>query len=175
MFNVITPIFKSDTTCLHLSIQAFEAFYDEITPKHRKKVKLILILNSIQQETYSNYTNTAMASKAIEIIPENEVAVIDKNWEQASLCFLPDSGGTTELFNKSLFHHLPVLTFASKLAKKTLDNSCSLLIPFKLNSQDSVFAQKLKMLYFDPGARKMLTQGAMKKWKMMNHLVEKSN
>ena len=175
MFNVLTPIFKFDVASMHLAIQAFEQFFDEITPKHRKKIKLTLVLNKIQQNIYSEYSSQSLTGKMIQMIPDVKGKEIETAWQQASICFLPDAEGAIDLFNKALLHHLPVLAYASKMSKKSLDNSCSILLPYKTNSQEGIFAQKLKMLYFDPGARKMLVQGARKKWKLMNRLAEKSN
>ena len=60
---------------------------------------------------------------------------------------------------------MPVVCYESEILEEAIDSSCGMTIE-QDNFQENVteFSDVLRMLYFDPEARKILKKGALKKY-----------
>ena len=78
---------------------------------------------------------------------------------------LPSADNITRLISEAFSFGLPVVCYDSEELEETVDPTCGMTVDND-NYQESVigFSEVLRMLYFDPEARKILKKGALKKY-----------
>ncbi|MCB0644588.1 MAG: hypothetical protein KDC44_23250 [Phaeodactylibacter sp.] len=151
-FLILAPICQLDLPALRLVLDSFLSFFEEITPKHQKQVRLALFANPEQALAYQKTPIRSSFSSIIEVVTAGQEEQAESNWQRADLCFLPAKEGQTKLYQKALRCEIPVLAYDSKEVRKYFDNSCSIQVPLETDNPVGLFADNLRMLYFDPGA-----------------------
>lgn len=163
-FSVLAPVSQLEPAALQLVLDAFQFFFEEITPKHRKNVRLVLLASTAQAEAIRRHPTPGNLKPPLEVITMSQIELAEQRWGSADLCFLPASEGQAQVLQKALQHQLPILAFDNKVVRTLCDHTCSVQISLNTQNPERDFADTLRMLYFDPGARKMLVKGALKKW-----------
>ncbi len=150
---------------IDVTLEAFADLYYDVTSKHQKQMKLIMVTKGALQDYIHERANKLGIQKVTEIIPWSEQEEIEDWYKNASVMLLPSTDNITRLIAEAFSFGLPVVCYESEELDDTMDPSCGMTIEHD-NFQDNVieFSDVLRMLYFDPEARKILKRGALKKY-----------
>ena len=150
---------------VEIAIKAFSAFYHDLTSKHQKKCSLVLIDKEEFINPLKDFASKHEIDKAIEFLSWEEQEKIKANYEDASVMFLPLRESTGRILPEALSFSLPVLSYKCKEVSEYVDMTCSMLCDYNSDEQNILaFAEMLRLIYFDPEARKILSKGALKKY-----------
>ncbi len=147
-------------------IRTFAEMYFSVTNKHRRRMKLILTVETNKFLEVIKGLKSKEISKAIDIYEESQINTL--LLEDIGVLFLPSTQGKETQINFSLKNGIPILSFDGLTIRNYVDNSCGFLIKQQSReySIDS-FVKYLSMLYFDPEANKMLKKGALNRFKLL--------
>ena len=150
---------------IDVALEAFADLYYDVTSKHQKQMKLIMVTKGTLQDYIDKKANKLGIKKVIEIISWGEQEEIEDWYKNASVMLLPSTENITRLIAEAFSFGLPVVCYESQELDDTMDPSCGMTIEYD-NFQENVigFSDVLRMLYFDPEARKILKKGALKKY-----------
>ena len=150
---------------IDVTLEAFADLYYDVTSKHQKQMKLIMVTKGSLQDYIQERANKLGIKKVIEIIPWSEQEEIEDWYKSASVMLLPSTDNITRLIAEAFSFGLPVVCYESEELDDTMDPSCGMTIEYD-NFQENIleFSDVLRMLYFDPEARKILKRGALKKY-----------
>ncbi|MDB4443434.1 glycosyltransferase [Saprospiraceae bacterium] len=150
---------------IDVTLEAFADLYYDVTSKHQKQMKLIMVSKGSLQDYIHEKADKLGLSKVIEIIFWSEQEEIEEWYKNASIMLLPSKGKITRLIKEAFSFGLPVVCYESDELDEIMDPSCGMTIEND-NLQESIieFSDVLRMLYFDPEARKILKRGALKKY-----------
>ena len=150
---------------IDVTLESFADLYYDVTSKHQKKMKLIMVTKGILQDYIYERANKLGIKKVIEIISWSEQEEIEDWYKNASVMLLPSTDNITRLIAEAFSFGLPVVCYESETLEDAIDSSCGMTIE-QYNFQENVteFSDVLRMLYFDPEARKILKKGALKKY-----------
>ena len=160
-FYVLSPGRFIDRKGIDIAIKSFSNLYHNVTPKHQKRLRLIII---DEAENFNQLKSTLQKENiedSVKIVNRINAAEAESVYKSASLFLFPSVHSGYKLICEALSYNLPVLTFQCSDVKDILDSSCSML----MNSQKDErayegFSKMLEMLYFDPEVRKILAKGA---------------
>ncbi|MFK8005782.1 MAG: glycosyltransferase [Saprospiraceae bacterium] len=150
---------------IDVALESFADLYYDVTSKHQKQMKLIMVTKGTLQDYIYERANKLGINKVIEIISWSEQEEIEECYKNASVMLLPSTENITRLIAEAFSFGLPVVCYESEQLDDTIDPSCGMMIEYD-NFQENVieFSDVLRMLYFDPEARKILKRGALKKY-----------
>lgn len=160
-FRVLSFVDMIDESGLENVIYSFSPIYQNVTPKHKKKMKLVLvgsektaeIQNLIRQEKLED-------AVSFEILPKNQEK--DQFIKAASVVIIPSGNLKRNLIKDCFKYGVPIITFFNEYVAEYINNRCGLLIRSKTKEVNTeLFTEKLKMLYFDPEVQKILQRGAL--------------
>jgi hypothetical protein len=155
---------------LRLGIQTFAHLYRHVTPKHRKRMSMILIASSSQQKLVRHLLHQHSLESAVRIVSDQQDS--DSRWEQAKLQLNTQYQPSICNLEKGFSFGLPWVGFDVSGIRKEVDFSCSLLAtPREFETGESL-AKLLRTLYFDPEALKVLQKGAHRRFQLMQHKDE---
>lgn len=150
---------------IDVALESFADLYYDVTSKHQKKMKLIIVTKGALQDYIDERANKLGINKVIEIVSWSQQEEIEDWYKNASVMLLPSTDNINRLIAEAFSFGLPVVCYESKRLDGTIDPSCGMTIE-QVNFQENVieFSEVLRMLYFDPEARKILKKGALKKY-----------
>lgn len=163
-FNVLTLGRFYDPEGFEFSLNIFEEFLNELTGKHHKKIKIQyvedvdLIKSSVQEVRKLNCSN------CLEVLNIENQAKIIEAYSQASILFLPTKAAKESIIVEALEHGVPILTYKLDDYGSLLHVAYSLTVQPGIKTQElSAFKALLKILYFDPEARRIMRKRAHEK------------
>jgi len=150
---------------IDVALEAFADLYFDVTSPHQKQMKLIMVIKGTLQDYILERANKLGIKKTIEIISWSEQEEIENWYENASVMLLPSTNNITRLIAEAFSFGLPVVCYESEELENTIDPSCGMTVKYG-NFQENIVkcSDVLRMLYFDPEARKILKKGALKKY-----------
>jgi len=154
-----------DNNHLEITVRSFANFYHNVTSKHQKRVELKLIDDRGNIQKIQQLTKYYKIEDVTEILTLDQQEDIEVKYKIASFLLLPLNRKVENIIQESLSYGLPILCYYSTGSDSLLDQTCSMRIDFE-NTETSVlnFAEVLKLLYFDPEARKIFKKGAVQKY-----------
>ena len=160
-FNVFTLVDLLDEEGMDTVIHSFAPLYKNVTPKHKKRMRLILV--GTQKNQYLE--DLVQKEKLSEVVTFRIIGEAQTHLDyldEASV-FLAPYGSLKRGMIKDCFQQgVPIITYLNEYVKEYIDHSCGMLIRYRtMERAISEFSEKLHMLYFDPEVRKILKKGAL--------------
>lgn len=150
---------------IDVALESFADLFFDVTSKHQKQMKLIMVTKGALSTYIKEKAESLGIDQVIEIVLWSEQETIEEWYENASVMLLPSTDNITRLISEAFSFGIPVVSYESAHLEDTMDQTCGMMIEYD-NFQENVvgFSEILRMLYFDPEARKILKRGAMKKY-----------
>ena len=150
---------------IDVALESFADLYYDVTSKHQKQMKLIMVTKGTLSDYIEQKVNNLGIKKAVEMVSWSEQEEIEEWYKNSSVMLLPSADNITRLISEAFSFGLPVVCYDSEELEETVDPTCGMTVEYD-NYQESVmgFSEVLRMLYFDPEARKILKKGALKKY-----------
>ena len=150
---------------IDITLEAFAEMYHEVTSKHQKQMSFAMVTKGILSDYINEKINNLKIQEAIEIVPWSEQEVIEDWYEKASIMLLPSNGNISKLVSEAFSFGLPVVCYENEKLYDIIDHSCGMMVTNQTTQQNITnFSEILRMLYFDPEARKILKKGATRKY-----------
>jgi len=160
---------------IEIVFQSFAEFYHELTPKHKKKSKLIFIDKGGYALPAIRLAEQLEIQAVVQVLNWKRIDYIKSAYESASLLLLPAKSKTESIIVDALSKGVPVLSYLEKEQEQYIDHTCGTLIDYYSKGQSiEEFANVMQMLYFDPEACKLLKKGAISKYKNQINWTEPS-
>jgi len=164
-FNVLTLGEFIHQEGMDIALRSFAELYHDVTSKHQKQMRLAMISKGILSDYIQDQIHELKINDAIEIVPWSEQEAIEDWYEKASIMLLPSIDNISKLVSESFSFSLPVVCYENEQLHDIIDQSCGMMIDYGNTPQNILnFSEVLKMLYFDPEARKILKKGANRKY-----------
>ncbi len=150
---------------INVALESFADLYYDVTSKHQKQMKLIMVTKGTLLDYIEQKAEKLGIKKVIEIVSWSEQEEIEEWYNNASVMLLPSKDNITRLISEAFSFGLPVVCYESEKLDDMMDPTCGMMIEHD-SFQENVFgfSEVLRMLYFDPEARKILKKGALKKY-----------
>lgn len=150
---------------IDVALESFADLYYDVTSKHQKQMKLIMVTKGTLLDYIEQKAEVLGIKKVIEIVSWSEQEEIEDWYNSASVMLLPSKDNITRLISEAFSFGLPVVCYESEELDDTMDPTCGMMIEYD-SFQENVmgFSEVMRMLYFDPEARKILKKGALKKY-----------
>lgn len=153
---------------VEVTLESFADLYFNVTSKHQKQMKLGIVTKGTLIEFIKEKATQLRINHVIDIIPWSEQELIEKCYKEASIMLLPSTDNISKLVSEAFSFGLPVTCYDFEEIDDIVDASCGMMIRQGSYQQNiSNFSEILRMLYFDPEARKILKKGALKKYEML--------
>lgn len=137
-------------------IRAFALLVEDVTPKHRQRLRLRLVEHSQQRMLLTHLIQRFELTKYVEWTTPYCTYLTD-----CDLLFAPALQPNADLLEQSLSLGVPVLTYDTPASGQYIDSSCGILAPYRSGLRAAqAFSKYLRMLYFDPEALRILKKGA---------------
>jgi len=150
---------------IDVALESFADLYYDVTSKHQKQMKLIMVTKGTLLTYIEEKAKDLGIEQVIEIISWSEQEEIEEWYRNASVMLLPSADNITRLISEAFSFGLPVVCYESEELDDTMDPTCGMMIDYDNFQQNIIgFSDVLRMLYFDPEARKILKRGALKKY-----------
>ena len=124
--EVLTPGVFFDKLSLQIAIASFANFYHNVSPKHQKRLHLIVI----EEADYISYTTQQAQiesiGKVLKIINREDVSEVIDAYKSADVFLLPSKNSIIKLISEALSFGLPVLSYEHRDTKVMLDPGCSM-------------------------------------------------
>ncbi len=164
-FNVVSLSNFLTENSLQQALEAFAGFYFNVTPRHQKKSNLLIIDNGDQREFIKTRSRELGLLPALQIIPAQQTMRVREAYQVASLLLLPTHHAVGKIIPEALAFGIPILCYDTMEMREFIDSSCGRLVKDSGNSASiEALATIIGMLYFDPRACRILSQGAVKKY-----------
>ena len=98
---------------IDVTLEAFADLYYDVTSKHQKQMKLIMVSKGSLQDYIHEKSDKLGLSKVIEIIFWSEQEEIEEWYKNASIMLLPSKGKITRLIKEAFSFGLPVVCYES--------------------------------------------------------------
>lgn len=150
---------------IDVALESFADLFYDVTSKHQKQMKLIMVTKGTLLEYIKQKSEKLGINKVIEIVSWSEQEEIEDWYNNASVMLLPSNENINRLITEAFSFGLPVVCYESEKLDDTMDSTCGLMIEYDSFQENVIgFSDVLRMLYFDPEARKILKKGALKKY-----------
>ena len=167
-FNVLSPGGFIDEQNAIIALNAFARFYHTVTPKHQRRIKLIIVDEEDNILTLHGTIQTLKIEKAVELIPRYAVERVEGAYRKSDVFLFPSQRSISKVIPEALSYGLPILTIDNDEVRNYIDKTCGMTVRrIKQQQLPAALANMLQMLYFDPEVRKILHKGAKRKYR--NH------
>ncbi len=163
-FNVLTlGKYLSDEE-FNIVYKAFANLSNDVTPKHRKKMKLFII-DRVEKNSYLYQKSKENKIDDLLEIVNGDHEDCEEIFENASILLLPGEDAPIKVISKSFSYSIPILGYHHLKEQDLVDQTCGMLVRHR-NERDTVleFSHLLNILYFDMEVRKILERGALEKY-----------
>lgn len=150
---------------IEIAIESFASFFLELTSKHHKKLKLIIIDDRENEHELRELIERNDIRAVTEIVAVENQERVEAVYKNAGLLLLPSRRNGGLIVPEALSYSIPILCYETEEMRSLVDLTCAMFVKAKCK-EDSVsgFAQLIDMLYFDPEVRKILKRGALSKY-----------
>ena len=150
---------------IDITLESFAELFHNVTSKHRKKMVLSMVTKGVLTEHIHKKVSQLNIKNAVKLVSWSEQETIEEMYEEASIMILPSRENIIKLIGEAFSFGLPVVCYEKEKLREVVDHSCGMMIEYG-NYEENIyqFSEIMKMLYFDPEARKILKRGAMKKY-----------
>ena len=161
-FHVLASSELTSDAGIEVVFRTFADFYHSLTPKHRKKSKLIFIDKGGYALAALQWAEQLDIKTTVQVLNWKRIELINQAYENATLLFLPSRTLAEEIIPHTLSKGVPLLSYRGETQVQFIDHTCGTLIDYysKERSIDD-FANVMRILYFDPEACKLLRKGAL--------------
>ncbi len=167
-FFVLAPGDFLDHRNARLAIEAFARVYRTLTPKHQRRMRLIIIDEDENHSKHLHLARKLKAEGALQVVSRFDAEQAERAYQQASVFFCATDQSLASIIPEALSYGLPILSTANAQIKDYIDNTCGMIVEKRSESQlIEGFSRMFSMLYFDPEVRKILQKGAKRKYR--NH------
>lgn len=150
---------------IEITLESFADLYHDVTSKHQKQMQLIMVTKEILTEYIQDKINSLDISDAVKMVPWSEQEMIEECYNEASIMLIPSRENISKLVSEAFSFGLPVVCYDNENLYETVDPSCGMMVECGSTQQNIyAFSEVMRMLYFDPEARKILKKGAIKKY-----------
>lgn len=150
---------------IDITLESFADLYHDVTSKHQKQMQLTMITKGILTDHIQAKINSLSLNDAVQMILWSEQEKIEKCYRESSIMLIPSKENITKLVSEAFSYGLPVVCYENENLEEVVDSSCGMLVAYDVAQQNiSIFAEVMRMLYFDSEARKMLKKGATRKY-----------
>ena len=151
---------------IDIALGAFAELYHTVTIKHQRKMSLVMITKGLQVDRIQEKTKELKIENKVELVNWGDQEIVEACYQDASIMLLPSNENLSKLISESLSFGLPVISYDNDHNAEAIDNTCGMLIQEENMGENVLaFSNLLRILYFDPEARKILKRGAMNKYK----------
>lgn len=152
--------------CTEITLRAFRDFYEDMTPKHKKKLSLVVIEDPDNFMDVNNQTKSLNIQHVTHVISRFDLKSIEIEMNKASIFIFNDSTKTYKIIPQILSYGLPIVCIDQFNKIENLDHTCGIILKFRsLESTIIDVTSVIKMLYFDKEALKVLQKGAKTKYR----------
>ncbi len=163
-FSVLASSDITSDAGIEIVFRSFANFHHDLTPKHRKKSKLIFIDKGGYALTAIQWAEQLDIKTHVQVLNWKRIEAINQAYDNATLFLLPSRTKIEEIVVQAFSKGIPVLSYKEEEQVHYIDHTCGTLIDYYSQEQSiEDFANMMRMLYFDPEACKMLKKGALTK------------
>jgi len=152
--------------CIEMTIRAFSEFYDSVTPKHRKKLSLVIIEDKEHFMKVNILVKNLNIQNITHVVARDDLDSIEREMSKASVFVFNDNVKTYKIIPQILSYGLPIICIEMVGKVENLDYTCGRVIRHR-STEGTVIdvTAEIKMLYFDAEALKFLSKGAKSKYR----------
>ncbi len=161
----------------YVALHSFTNFYHNTTSKHQKRIELVLIDEHENLKQQLAFCKKLQIEDAVTVLHLGQQERIESMYKNASIFMLPVRRHLNAIVQECLSYGLPLLGYDGFGTEQVIDQTCGMLVQYDTDEESILdFSRMLRMLYFDPEARKILCKGAEARyekeftWGQKNHL-----
>lgn len=165
MFSVLALGEFIDDEGIETALGSFSELYHTVTGKHQKQMEMMMITKGLKTEEINQQLKKYRIEDNVKLISWENQNQVELSYENAAVMLLPTKDDFSKIISESFSFGLPVICFENFYTKEIIDPTCGMMI-----SEDSLgeniieFSNRLRILYFDPEALKILKRGAKNKY-----------
>ena len=144
-----------------LAIESIALFFHSLTPRHQRKIRCYFSIPSGLKRRFAQLARKAGIDALLQY--QSERALSGVAGHESVVWFYPGRQSSRLQLARSLDRGWPVLAFGLPAHKQWLTANCAMQVPPKEIFPVEIFANYLHMLYFDPGAFRLLQRGALER------------
>lgn len=150
---------------INVALEAFADLFHDVTSKHQKQMKLLMVTKGTLNPYICKKVQELQIEIAVQMIPWSEQEAIEKWYEAASIMLLPSTENPSKLISEAFSFSLPVVCYERAELEETINPACGIMLE-RGTFQQNIFnySEVLRMLYFDPEARKIMKRGARRQY-----------
>lgn len=150
---------------MDLVVEAFTNLYDEVSPKHKKKLKLHIIGGSDYLSSVQSLNDKKALGNSLNLIDSSDDTQIRKLYNSDAVLVLPIKKEVGKVVPEAFSFGIPLLCFDTPEMRDVVDQTCAMFAPICSKSQCAeYFSRNISILYFDPEVRKIMRRGAEKRY-----------
>lgn len=144
-----------------MTVRAFSEFYESVTPKHRKKLSLVIIEDKKHFIKVNNHLKNLNIQNVSHVVSRDDFNAIESEMAKAAVFVINDNVKSFNIIPQILFYGLPIIC-AEMIGKlENLDYTCGRIIKHRSFEGTVIdLTAEIRMLYFDTDALKFLSEGA---------------
>lgn len=163
-FQVYCPSFQLGRNELKMVFATYDYLWQLLTPKHRKQIQFVFLERDHRRSSLltgsCNWRNNTI------VIPNNTIKHLSIEQGAGAILFAPIVSPKDLGWLLDLSKWLPILSFNEVGEQLNLSENHGVFIDRLEVCPDGHFAQRMKMLYHDPWALKMLQKNVQTPQKM---------
>ncbi|MBP7272960.1 MAG: glycosyltransferase [Saprospiraceae bacterium] len=149
-------------------VQAYADFYHDVTSKHQKRIKLLIVDVKEQHTRLNQVADMFELSKDMYLLFEPSKHSVSEFLSMASLHLLPSLETPRNILLESLKLGVPIIGYETLESQDIIDNTCGMLLkPKGREANVRAFTELIDMLYFDPEVLKILERGAKDRYQVI--------
>lgn len=152
--------------CIEMTVRAFSQFYGDVTPKHRKKLSLVIIEDKDHFMKVNNLVKDLNIHQVTHVVSRDDLNSIEAEMNRASVFVFNDNVKTYKIIPQILSYGLPIVCIEMIGKVENLDYTCGRVLRHRSTEGTVIdLIAEIRMLYFDAEALKFLSRGAKTKYR----------
>lgn len=165
LFNIVTLGRFLEGNSVEVALKAYADFYHGVSRKHQKNTHITLIDKRYHQFLNKEIVEELNLQDCTIFLTLQDQKEIEETYKSSSLLLLPRKTNSSSIIKESFLYGLPILCYAHASYDNLIDNSNSMSIYYKNDTQAIIaFSKNLNLLNFDPDAVSFLKKGAANKY-----------
>ncbi len=163
-FCLYCPGSRMSMQATKTAIRSFALFYHELTPKHQRKVKLLIRCKDEDIDATREIVNREDVAKAVEL-RNNTKETLKEALTRSCVVLFPFNSSYSNVIPDALSMGLPVIALDTDDIREYIDLTSGLIVKEETPEQVITdFAHMLGILYFDQEVLKILERGAVDRY-----------